>query len=145
MAYCTVDHVAGEFKSVSFSTTTAITTSEVERFIAEEDAYINSRLSKRYETPITGAEALLIVRKISIGLVAGRVQRIMKVKTAEEPTNQDGQSLDLGAGAKKMLEMIVNDEMRLPDNDLATTHQGIQSFNVDESVEPVFEQGVDQW
>ena len=148
MAYCTTDHVAGEFKGIVFNSTSTVTESEVIRFIAEAGAEINSTLSSRYSVPITGTESLILIRQINIMLVAQRVKDILTVKTgvtAPDQGNNQGNTIRLDITARKMLQNIISEKINLTDATLLDSQSGVASYNVTNSIEPFFEKGVDQW
>jgi hypothetical protein len=145
MAYCTSAQVAAEFKDITFSANTPVTDTDVDRFIAEADAEINSVLAVRYATPITGTEALIIVRQLSIDLVAERVKNIIKVRTGEEVKNQSGRSGDLAAEARKRLEALAKGTAKLTDAARSSSHYGIKSYNVANDIEPTFTKDCDAW
>ena len=72
MAYTTLAKVKSMFRSISIEaetgnedTNTVVTSEEVDEFILEADSEINSKLSDYYDTPITGAESLVIIGQIS--------------------------------------------------------------------------------
>lgn len=145
MAYCTVTQVAEEFKDVSFDAGTTVTDARVTRFIEEAGAEIDSVLSRRYQVPITGTNALIVVRQVAIGLVAGRVKEIMRVKASDESKNQEGRGGDTASLARKLLSQIATGDVKLIDAIEASADQGVRSFVVSEGVEHLFKRGEDQW
>ena len=52
MAYSTNAQVASEFKSITFSSSTSVTDTEVDRFIVEADEEINYKIGRVYVVPI---------------------------------------------------------------------------------------------
>jgi phage gp36-like protein len=144
MAYCTSDQVQGEFKKLRADSTSPIDLTEIDRFIEEADAIIDSYLSKRYETPVTGATSLIIVRNISIMIVAQRIKDILRVKTGDEPTSQDGRG-NLNDRAMKMLKDIVDRNIDLPDATATDTDEGVQSYVSSNEVPFIFERETVQW
>lgn len=144
MAYATRAQIEGEFKGITFSATTPVTDSDVDRFIAEADAEIDAMLCQRYEVPITGATSALLVRTISIKIVADRVRGVLAVKTGETKTQQAGGKSDSEI-ARTMLKDIVAGKMKLPDASLASSADGIQSYVANESFEPTFSRDEVQW
>jgi hypothetical protein len=144
MAYAEVTDVQSEFKGITFSTTTAVTTAKIEDFICQADAYINSRIGFIYITPVTSGEALEVLKEISIKLVAHRVKKILEVKTGGTVVDQGAVANDR-AEAMAMLKEIVEKKMILIGADLASSSGGINSYASDNSEEYVFEKGVDQW
>lgn len=146
MPYCTATHVQEEFKALDFSTVDgAMTTAKVERFIEEAGAVINSRLASRFTTPITGTEALIVMRVIAIGLVAERVKSILEIQGLEESKEQQAKIDTLARDARSMLKALSEGTATLTDAVGKSTSQGFRSYNVDEGVEPVFEKDTDQW
>ncbi len=148
MAYSTNQQVKEEFKDLPLHVTdTAIKTGQVDRFIAEADAEIDGRLAVRYAVPIVAAASLPILRKISIGLTAGRIKNMLPVVTGDDSKNQ-GNSFIAGRlekEARALLEDIVNQKILLSGATAATTHQGVKSGNVDAGVCHKFKRDTDQW
>jgi hypothetical protein len=145
MAYCTQAQVESEFKHVVFTTTTSVTDTDITRFIAEADAEINAQVGTRYETPVTTGDALLIMRKISILLVAARIKDILQVKMADKEREQDTRGGAMRAEAKRLLDAIIKGTMLLPGATLASSADGVRGFCVDEAIEHNFQRNVDQW
>lgn len=147
MAYSTTADVQAEFKSVTFGAGTTPTSTQVDGFISEADAEINARVGLKYTTPVTGAESLKILKTISVGLVAGRIQRILETKQATpELANQDTQVKDLAKEARSKLKEIVAGTLPLPDATLVSTDgDGVKSSNYSAGVEHKFERDTDQW
>jgi len=145
MPYSVSTDVASEFRNVSFTTTSLVTTAEVTEFIVQADALIDGMIGKRYEVPITGAESLKILKQISIWLVAYRVSKILKVKSASEEPNQGPKSVNLYDKALALLKKISKGDILLSDTDTLNAKDGIESYNVSNNIVPVFQKGVDQY
>lgn len=146
MAYCTRDEVAAEFKNLTFGASTSVTTTTAERFIAESDAEIDAVLGTRYSVPVSSSAACApLLRRISIGLTAGRIKKIIETKSSTEAVNQAAQADTLEREARKLLKSIQNQEMALAGADAVTTHQGMKSYASDEGISHTFQKGVDQW
>ncbi len=144
MAYCTEAEVASEFKDVTFSTTTAVTTADVTRFIEEADAEINGRVGLIYQTPIVSTEGVKVTRLISIGIVSRRIKTILAVKTGSEKADQG--SAENADTFRRMLTMIVKGEMILAGAVKLSTGDGVQSYNSSSAgIENTFKKGEDQW
>ncbi len=149
MAYATNAQVASEFKSITFSSSSTVTNTEVDRFIDEADAEINSVISGKYVVPIVqvdSPESFKIVRMISIWLVADRVRQIMQVKPISFSNVEQGtRPSNSAAAARKLLEKIRTGGIELDDAELASINQGFRSFSIDDDLEHTFKKGVDQW
>lgn len=143
MSYCTTTDVTNEFRKLALNDET-VSTTKVTAWITQADAYINGKLGLRYQVPITGTESLKIVGLIATWLVAGRVKDTLEIQSGSPKAEQSTKG-DLGAKAEKMLKEIVAGEMKLSDATLATSADGVRSFNVDESEEHTFKKGEDQW
>lgn len=144
MAYCTSSDVTKEFKNITFSATSSVTSDDVTEFISQADAFINSQLANKFSVPITGTEALKIVKRLSIWLVTGRIKSILKVKTGQDIGDQ-GTDSDLIKMAKDELKDISKGKASLIDAPLFSTSDGVKSFAVDEGLEFTFKKDVDQW
>lgn len=144
MAYSTNALVASEFKSITFSSSTKITDSEVDQWITEADAYIDGRIGLIYETPVTGTKALEILKTISIGIVAQRVAYAMEVKSIT-PKGDQYIPKDLINSAEKKLDMIVNRQLLLSDATERSTSGRVRSYSGSNTVTRKFDQSKDQW
>jgi hypothetical protein len=145
MAYCSAVQVSGEFKNVSFSSSTFPTDTTVTRFIEEADAEIDDIVGLKYETPITGTAALIRIRKISIWLVAARVKEVVKVKSGVTAAEQEAREGDLRKMAMDELEKIALGKTRLTDATLRSSADGVRSYVVDNGVENAVDVEREQW
>lgn len=144
MAYCTNAQVALEFKGMTFSASTAVLDTTVDAFIAEADAEINSILSQKYVTPITGAEALLVCRSISIGIVAARIKEILAVKSGKTDVDTETRAGDSATRARALLSKIMKGDMNLTDATLIAGST-VSSYNYSNEEEHTFRKGENQW
>lgn len=146
MAYSTMEQVADEFQGISFSATTNPTADTVERWISEADALIDAKVGLRYVTPLEGANSLLILRQISIFLVAARVRRRLNRVGADAET-QKSRPADSEKTAMKMLDDIVASKTDLPDGTLKSAGGGVSSYAVahGESCPHTFKKDCEQW
>ena len=151
MSYVDVAGITSEFKNIDFTATGAVlSTDEVTQFILETSAVIDSRLSSRYVTPITGTISLLIVRKICIDFVAFRVAKILNLKKSLPlPEKLIVQELNEGSAyveSRNMLDSLQNGSVTLPDAvRVATTETGLSSYNTTNSITPTFKRSTYQW
>jgi len=136
--------VTKEFKNITFSATSSVTSDDVTEFISQADAFINSQLANKFTVPVTGTEALKIVKRLSIWLVTGRIKAILKVKTGQDIGDQ-GAETDLIKMAKDELKELSKGKSSLIDAPLISSADGVKSFAVDEGLEFTFKKGVDQW
>lgn len=142
MAYCTYTDVQSEFKNLVLGSTHALTSTEVTEFIEQASNYIDARIGLKYETPVTATAAISVLKMIAIWMVKKRILRILAVKGATKPEEQEG-STDLNP--EQMLSDILSDKLLLVGADLATTGSGVRSYTYDNDIDPVFEKGTDQW
>lgn len=89
--YATVTDIEGEFKSLQFTSQSAVTYSQVTDWIKQETAYINAKISLRYVIPVTATyeEAFLLLKRICTFRVAERVKNKLEVKTGNNQTDQE--------------------------------------------------------
>jgi phage gp36-like protein len=144
MSYATVQYIEEEFKDVEFTSTSALTDTEVTRFLEEADAEIDMNLGTRYQTPITGTQALIIMRIIAIWLVKSRVSEILRIKTGRIESDQDGGS-DPAERAREMLTKISQGKLNLTDATLANSYDGVRSYTSENAIEHVFDTETTQW
>jgi phage gp36-like protein len=147
MAYALVTDIEGEFKNIDFDTNTLVSTADVDRFIAQADALINSYVGMRYSVPITaGTDAVSLMQMYCTVLVADRIKKILEVK---QTTNSAANQETRGAfGTREVLAgllAIKNGDMKLDGATLLTSPGGFSSYNVANSIEPQFEKDTEQW
>lgn len=142
-AYSANADIVNEFKSLDI-TSGVIDSTKIDEFIDQSDAYINGRIGLVYKTPVTGTESLKILKNISIGLVAERIARILKTKSAS-PTGDQLVFADLIVQAKADLDLIADRKLLLSDADERSTQAGVQSFSSENLVVREFKLNVDQW
>jgi hypothetical protein len=142
MAYSLNTDVTNEFKTID--TSGLVTTTKIDGWIAQADAYIDSRIGLVYEVPVTGVSSLLILKQISIWLVAQRIADIMETKSIVPKGNQLIPK-NLERKAEKKIQMIVDRELLLSDATLASSHNGVKSYTNDNPVTRTFDVTKDQW
>lgn len=145
MAYSTFTEVSSEFKSIVFSATSPITDTDVTRFITEADAEIDSILGTRFVTPVTGANALILLRWCSISLVKARLIEILRVKNADDKGDQDVGSLSLRKQVLERLYRLAKGTDTLGDAPLISSSGGLDSFLRSEDVAYTFDVNKQQW
>lgn len=149
--YATNAEIAAEFKSLVVSTTTLVTTANVDSWRDEAFAEINAKVGVRYTTPIASAtspEAFKILRRIEIDLVAPRVRAKMAVSTGAPALSQDtrpGPDTDTARSARKRLDEIRDGGFPLPDATAVSSENGVSSFAAESCEENFYEKGKDQW
>jgi len=144
MPYCVVADVQAEFKGITFSNGTAVTTARVEAFITQADAFINSRIGLVYQTPVSSGDGLEVLKEISIKLVSHRIKKILEVKTGGTQADQ-GEVANDRKEAIEMLNQIVVKELALAGATLLDSKLGITSYADDNDEEYTFKKGVNQW
>jgi hypothetical protein len=146
MAYATSDEVAAEFKAITFSSTSAVTTTDLARFIVEAEAEMDARLSLKYQVPVSAAGSLPILRTISIAMVHRRIWKIIKTKS-NTPENNQGNAQVYEMSPERKLQDIVDGKLPLPGATLATSADGVRSYTSENSatVERTFKVDEDQW
>lgn len=145
MAYCNNAQVASEFKEITFSTSSSVTTADVDRFIEEADSEIDARIGTRFVVPVTGPISLITLRQISIWLVTYRIREILRVKNPSKETEQNVRDGNMRAQALKMLDDIVKGLMTLADASLINSADGVSSYGVSAGLEHTFRKGEDSW
>jgi phage gp36-like protein len=143
MGYCTVEDIEKRFLNIDFTTSTSVSTSDVEAFISLNSAEIDGRLESVYEIPITGTKALLIVQKICEFLTLADVQEILDQKGMGnddvKTTSQKYREI-----AEKMLISIENGVLALTDAVSLATDAFINSNN-SSNISFVIKKDTRQW
>jgi len=149
MPYALPSDIQSEFKKLDLSLTSAVTTAEVTEFILQTSADMDMKLAVRYETPVTGTQSLLILKKIAIGLVSFRIANILNLKREVPiPDNRIIQQLNYTSEykeAKKTLDEISKGDLSLPDAVELSSNTGIASYNAKNDILPVWERDTRQW
>lgn len=149
MAYAVFGDIESEFKNTTFDADSALTDTEVTAFIEQEEAVINAVISNRYEIPITGTEAVQVMKSISIAYVAYRVAKILNLKKdLPIPKEMISQTLNEGSvffKAKKQLEAIQSGKIVLNDAVALSAGQGVKSYNSENSIGSLWKRDTKQW
>lgn len=148
MSYATATQIASEFKSTTFSGSSAVTTSELDDWCDEFSRVIDAQLSAKYTVPITGTESLKIVRLIVKNFVAARVKRILSADEQAGGRSKETDADKLEKQAQMMLDNLSgcgDCDMTLPDATANTARQSPKSFQQANNIQPVWEKGVDQY
>lgn len=149
MAYATTTDIASEFKGLTFTSTSALTDTEVAAFITQEEAIINTTIANRYEIPVTGTSAIEVMKSISIAYVAYRVAKTLNLKKdLPIPKEMIPQALNEGSKfriSKKQLEDIQTGKLVLNDAVARSLGQGVEGYNSDNGVCPIWHRDTKQW
>lgn len=149
MAYAVFGDIESEFKNLSLATGHALVAVEITEFISQEEAVINAMISNRYETPITGTQALKMMKSISIAYVAYRVAKILNLKKdVPIPKGFVPQQLNEGSAfvkARKQLEAIQSGKIVLNDAVARSAEQGVKSYNSENSISSIWKRDTRQW
>lgn len=136
--YADTDDVASEFKGITFSATSRVTTTEVGNFIDEAEARIEAKLGMIYSIPITGTKSLLIMKTLVVQSVKARILDILYVKTGNPEADQGGSgSASLYKEVKETIADLVSKKMLLIDASLLSG-KGWASYQNDNDIDPVF-------
>jgi phage gp36-like protein len=151
MAYAAISDIEAEFREITFDDASgdALTEAEITEFISQEEAVINAMISNRYEIPVTGTEAVKVMKSISIAFVAYRVAKILNLKKEVPiPEKFVPQQLNEGAAfvkAKAQLKAIQSGKIILKDAVALSLGQGVNSYNYENSISPLWERDTPQW
>ena len=148
MAYTTAIEVQGDFKDTTFSTTSNVTTANVDQFIVESDSLINSYVGTVYTVPVTTpGDGVNLLKLLSRSLVTARIKAVLQVK---QDTNNDANQSIVGVllsptAVMKILKDIQNKDLSLTGAEALTSGAGFYSHNVADSIESVMKKDERQW
>lgn len=146
MAYTTNAEVAADFKDLPFTTTTNVKTADVDQFIVEADALINSYVGSAYVVPVTAGEGLQLLKLLSRSLVTGRIKKLMEVKQEKSvDANQSVMGVLLSPTQVMKILTDIQKQNTVLIGATALSGGGFFSNNVANSVEPVLEKDTKQW
>lgn len=146
--YCTTAEVKSEFKSLdTASSGAAITDLKIDGFRDQAYAYINARIGNKYVVPVSAtAGCFAILTQIETWLVKDRVQKIIPVRTGTEGVKQNTPaSPDLQKKAEELLDQIAAGKLKMDGATLASSADGVSSFNVSEGKRHKIKKDRDQW
>lgn len=148
-AYAAVADVQGEFKSITFTSSTTVTDTQVTRFITEAEAEINGCVGLVYQVPVDSVVspiAFALLRSLSISIVSTRIKNIVEVKTNDQGTSQGGGPKSDADNARKILDKIVAQTLKLIDAvKVNATRDGVESFASNNAEPLVFQKDCQQW
>jgi hypothetical protein len=146
--YANLQDIEGELKGINFKADTAMTSAQVTKFIKQESAMMNGKLSRKYATPILSEdyeEAYLILNKICTHLVAERIRYKLDIKSGSDTTDQDL----VKNKAYSDLEDILTGKIILSGVPTVSTNGGVSSNCLEDGCDVndchEFKSGVDQW
>jgi hypothetical protein len=146
--YTTVAAIQSEFKSVTFGASTAVTSTDVDEFITQEETALEAEVGTIYAIPITGAAGISIMKLMATLMVKARIVDLLQVKTGDAKADQvnSGEPLrDRVHGDNGLLTKIVSKKLTLTGATLVESSGGVKSYAVDNDLTPEFQSGVDQW
>lgn len=145
--YATTAEVKAEFKALDTSSSGAvITDAKIDSWRADAYALINGSIGNKYETPVSSSASCFgILRMIEIWLVKARIQSIIPVKTGTDAAKQGESPDDLEKKAKSLLQSISDGKFKMDGATLASSADGVSSFNVSEGTEHTVKKDEDQW
>lgn len=150
MAYCTVDDIKADFKSIEIEDSgTTIITADADEMIAQESSYINGRIGVKYVTPIdldADTDAMRILKRICLFRCGERVKNILEVKTGATQMDSDQkQPRNIARTPNDDLDLIVKGLLLLEGATLRGSAQGVSSFNSDNCIGHTIDVTRQQW
>ena len=134
-----------EFKDISFDTNTAVTSSNVNEFIAQEEALLDAELSAVYIVPITASASLPIIKNLATLRVKARLLDILYVKTGNPDVDQGSGAEGIRTHVKEILDRINSQALPLPGAVLVEATGGVKSYTSTNGLTHTFQRDVDQW
>lgn len=151
MAYTTSSEVESDFKNTSFKPAadaepTNVTSEDVDQFIKEADALINSYIGQKYVTPVTTGDCLELLKLYSRSLVSDRIRGILEVKQAvTTDADQKPKRTMSYEDVIKELGKIRDGKTALIGATLLNPNGSFFSSNYANDVEPEMRKGERQW
>jgi len=139
--YCQIKDIQRMIKWTKFQYNNVLDPSDVEEFIHEAEAEVNSRLSKKYITPVAEGD-IRIVKYVVVRLTAFS---IAKVLVAQAGGDLPETVIRWEEQAEKRLQDILAGELELPETEKNPSWQADGSLLSIKDSEPFWKKGVDQW
>lgn len=146
MAYTSVSAIQDEFKGVTYSATSTPTSDQVTEYIAQEEAKLDAKVSKRYTVPVTaGTGAVAIMKSLATLLVKARILDRNAVKTGDADTEQGLPGDPFRKQVEDMIGGIVDGSINLDGATSSEVGAGVVDYNSANDVAPTFERNTTQW
>lgn len=128
--YATAQDIEGEFRATQFTSSSAVTSSQVVEWIKQESAFINGMISRRYVTPVSSTyeEAFLILKRICTYRVSERVKNKLEVKSGITQTDQEVKAINYTRTPNADLKAIVDGDLILKDVPLVASGGAVASY-----------------
>lgn len=147
MAYSTFADIQMDFPAVDFVTASSrLKQTQIDQFIVDADALIDTYLAARYVTPVTATISVKVLRLYSRSLVADKIKGILEIK--QQTSQGANQNVRTGLSTKDViaqLEEYRDGTAMLSDAALVLANGGLSSFNVKNAKKPEFEKDTDSW
>lgn len=152
-AYCTIQDIKDDWKSLVIDAAgSAITTAILNAWIAQESAFMDSKIGLRYviNPPIdliTNTQAALVLKRIAIFRVSERVKNKIEVKAnaTQAQDSDEKYSKNRVRTINDDLDAIAKGLLLLPGVPPLSAGSGVSSFNTDVGYEHKFDVAKQQW
>lgn len=152
MSYATNSDLQGEFKSLSLTASTPLTTTKVDEWCLEESNFIDMYVGTKYTVPVdsgTSPKAFSLLKRLCIALVRPRMAAFLNIQAGGgSKASQSSEQAYTPKDAVQTLQDIRDAKIKLVDAVLATSQDGVESFTDDNSgtlQPPTFTRGDNDW
>lgn len=142
MAYCTVADIEQRYATKTFTSSTTVTTEDVQDFIDDNTALIDARLNSVATTPLTNAQDLKVVKKICVFMTLADIEPILNKPVADD--GKERKVIDYGAKAEKLLSSIISGEIAIIGNE-SLSSELFHNSNIVAGREPTIKKDCEQW
>jgi hypothetical protein len=145
--YATTQQVKDDFKSLDTTSPGAVVTdTKIDGWRDEAFAEINAAIGNKYALPIAAGSACLVkLRTIEIWLVKARIQSVIPVRTGADGAKQNDPPQDFRKLASAELKAIADGTLKMNGAVLASSADGVASFNVSHGTCHRVKKDTDQW
>jgi|WetSurMetagenome_2_1015567.scaffolds.fasta_scaffold180052_3 hypothetical protein len=149
MAYSSASDIQALIKWVVFSTSSKVTLAELDNYISDADAFINSKLERVYVVPITHLNDIEILKYISARFAACEVAQVLILQAG-------GKIPDIVTqwrkDATERLALILDLTIDLPNTTKLVSSNGLYSYTYNgneendyEDTPPIWNMSKDEW
>lgn len=139
--YCQIDDVQRLIKWTRFQYNNVLDPGDVEEFIKEAEAEVESRLSKKYQLPIAEDDKR-IVKFIVVRLASFSIAKVLVVQAGGDIPET---VLEWKNEAEARLKQILDDEVQLPETPEDPQWKPDGGLLSIKSSEPYWKKNTDQW
>jgi hypothetical protein len=129
---------------VTFTNNSKVTLTDLQNYITDSDDFINSKIKRVYQVPITDIEDVNILKYISARLTATEVAQVLVLQASRQIPPTVKIWCD---SALERLDRILDSTIDLPNSSKVISNKGLYSYTADSNNDctPMWTLKGDEW